>query len=91
MTSTWDEAKLVTLDDYKRLPDSVKMQEKTYAKLVEKLVRVKYSQSDIEAIINNYLDDKENAQHQREFETLQAYRKECKREAKTILYNYKEV
>lgn len=85
MTSTWNGAKLVTLDDYKRLPDSVKMQEKTYAELVEKLIRAKYSQSDIEAIINNYLDDKENAQYQREFETLQAYRKECKTKAKEVL------
>ena len=54
-----------------------------YAHRVHVLLRKKYSQSAVEAILNNYLDDPDNAEHRAEFEALQAYRKECKQQAKT--------
>ena len=44
-----------------------------------------YSQSDVEAIVNNYLDDSDNEEYQVEFKALQDYRKECKAKAKEIL------
>lgn len=78
-------AKLMTEKDYARLPKSVKTDDKTYANLVERLVREKYSQSDIEAIVNNYLDDSENESYKAEFVALQTYRKECKAKAKALL------
>ena len=77
--------KLMTEKDYARLPKTKKQDNKTYSALVERLVRKKYSQSDIEAIINNYLDDSENENYKAEFTTLQAYRKECKAKAKALL------
>lgn len=69
--------------DFARLPDSEKTA--NYGELVEQLVRKRYSQSQVEAIINNYLDDSENEQYKAEFLEMQAYRKECKLKAKTIL------
>lgn len=69
--------------DFARLPKN----EKTaiYGELVERLVRKRYSQSQVEAIINNYLDDSENEQYKAEFLEMQAYRKECKAKAKKII------
>lgn len=53
-----------------------------YARLVDTYVREKYSQSAVEAIINNYLSDLENEEYKAEFVALQAYREECKEKAK---------
>ena len=69
--------------DFARLPDTEKTE--SYGELVEQLVRKRYSQSQVEAIINNYLDDSENEQHKAEFLEMQAYRKECKSKAKEII------
>lgn len=74
---------LETAWDYNRLPDNEKKE--SYGELVERLLRKRYSQSQVEAIINNYLDDSENAQYKAEFLEMQAYRKQCKAEAKEIL------
>lgn len=74
---------LETAEDFNRLPETDK--QSSYGELVERLVRKRYSQSQVEAIINNYLDDSENEQYKAEFLELQAYRKECKAEAKNIL------
>lgn len=54
-----------------------------YARLVDAYVREKYSQSAVEAIINNYLSDPENEKYKAEFAALQTYREECKEKAKT--------
>lgn len=54
-----------------------------YARLVDAYVREKYSQSAVEAIINNYLSDPENEKYKAEFAALQIYREECKEKAKT--------
>lgn len=53
-----------------------------YARLVDAYVREKYSQSAVEAIINNYLSDPENEKYKAEFADLQMYREECKNRAK---------
>lgn len=53
-----------------------------YARLVDAYVREKYSQSAVEAIINNYLSDPENEKYKAEFAALQMYREECKNKAK---------
>ena len=53
-----------------------------YARLVDAYVREKYSQSAVEAIINNYLSDPENEEYKAEFVALQLYREECKNKAK---------
>ena len=54
-----------------------------YARLVDAYVREKYSQSAVEAIINNYLSDLENTEYKAEFNALQAYRESCKLRAKS--------
>lgn len=77
------EVKLLKVEDYKRIP--VGKRQEYYGELVERLVRQRFSQSQVEAIINNYLDDSENEQYKNEFLELQSYRKECKAEAKRIL------
>jgi predicted CopG family antitoxin len=74
---------LETAEDFNRLPEPEK--QASYGELVERLVRKRYSQSQVEAIINNYLDDSENEQYKSEFLEMQAYRKSCKAYAKTIL------
>ncbi len=56
-----------------------------YAQLVDKYVREKYSQSAVEAIINNYLSNPNNVQYKSEFTALQAYREQCKSKARTEL------
>lgn len=60
--------------------------DEAYGRIVSRLVRKKYSQSKIEAILNNYLTDPNDAEYRDEFFKLQSYRKECKAEAKKI-YN----
>ena len=57
-----------------------------YARLVDAYVREKYSQSAVEAIINNYLSDPENEKYKAEFAAFQLYREECKAKAKTEVY-----
>ena len=60
---------------------------RVYGELVEHFVRDSkygYNASKVESIINNYLDEP-NEKHTKEFQDLQAYRKECKLEAKRIL------
>ena len=49
--------------------------------IVDKLIRHQFSQSQVESIINNYLDEP-NEKHNAEFQELQAYRKACKQYAK---------
>jgi hypothetical protein len=65
-----------------------KQKEKRYHDLTEKYIRQKYSQGDMEAVINNYLEYKETYENENaliEYNKMQAYRKECKVKA------YKEV
>jgi predicted CopG family antitoxin len=68
------------------LEEIEKQKEKEYKELCEKYIREKYSQSDVEAIINNYLENSENEKYKNEFDELQNYRKECKAKAKLEVY-----
>ena len=55
-----------------------------YGRVVNDLLRQQYKADRVESIINNYLDEP-NEKHSKEFQDLQAYRKECKKQAKIIL------
>ncbi len=57
---------------------------KSYGNVVNNLLRQEYKADKVESIINNYLDEP-NEKHVKEFQDLQAYRKECKRVAKEVL------
>lgn len=59
--------------------------DKIYGQEVTRLVRLKYSQSEVEAIINNYLSDPTNSQRKAEFDALQSYRNECKVKARATI------
>ena len=58
--------------------------EQVYGRVVNDLLRQQYKADRVESIINNYLDEP-NEKHTKEFQDLQAYRKECKAEAKRLL------
>lgn len=62
----------------------IKPHEFTYDSIVSKLITLRYTQDSMQAIINNYLLDKEE-KHINEFNNMQEYRKECKDFAKVIL------
>lgn len=62
-----------------------KEKEKKYSDLVSSLIRKKYSQSDVEAIVANFLDENSDDDDIAEFNAFQEYRKECKAKAKQIL------
>ena len=50
----------------------------SYDDAVNKEIRKKYAQQDVEAILNNYLAFPENPEYVEEFRQLQQYRVECK-------------
>ena len=58
--------------------------EQVYGRVVNDLLRQEYKADRVESIINNYLDEP-NEKHIKEFQDLQAYRKECKQYAKEVL------
>ena len=58
--------------------------EQVYGRVVNDFLRQQYKADKVESIINNYLDEP-NEKHTKEFQDLQAYRKECKLEAKRLL------
>ena len=62
-----------------------KEKEQTYPVLVNYLIRQKYHEQDVEAIVNNYLDSPGEEKYNQEFKNLQTYRKECKLKAKELL------
>lgn len=55
-----------------------------YDLILEKLIRNKYSQSKVEAIICNYLSDDKTDAHKQEWNEFQTYRKRAKQEAREI-------
>ena len=57
-----------------------------YSQTVQSLIRKKYPQDVVEAILNNYLNDPTNEKHKAEFFALQAYREECKIIARAEVY-----
>lgn len=64
---------------------SQKEKEQTYPVLVNYLIRQKYHEQDVEAILNNYLDDSTIEKNNTAFKQLQDYRKSCKAKAKELL------
>lgn len=62
----------------------IKPREFTYDSIVSMLITLRYTHDSMQAIINNYLLDKEE-KHINEFNEMQEYRKECKEFAKIIL------
>lgn len=57
-----------------------------YGQKIHQLIRIKYSQRDVEAILNNYISEPDNEKYKAEFLELQAYRAECKKQAKLEVY-----
>lgn len=74
-------------DELKKIVEMTKGTElapRSYGRVVNNLLRQEYQADKVESIINNYLDEP-NEKHTKEFQDLQAYRKECKAKAKEIL------
>lgn len=63
----------------------IKAGDMTYDRLVSRLININYSNDNIQAIINNYLLDKDDQSILDEFNNLQEWRKKCKSVAKRIL------
>lgn len=53
--------------------------------LISAFIREKYSVSQVEAIVNNYLLDNTNKEYLKEFNDMQEWRKEAKSIAKKII------
>ena len=53
-----------------------------YERRVRQLIRLRYDQDSVEAILNNYLSEPDNEEYAREFKELQEYRALCKEQAK---------
>lgn len=56
-----------------------------YGALVNAMVRSKYSQDEVEAILSNIFASDWNDENKAEAVEFQAYRKDCKKRAKTIV------
>lgn len=65
-----------------------KQRQKKYENLVKHYIRQKYSQDQVEAIVNNYLSKMENETYKNEFLVLQEYRIQCKAKAHKEVYGY---
>lgn len=61
------------------------LQSVNYQDAVTAIIRNKYSSSDVEAIVNNYLLDTENEKYKKEFDEMQEYRLEAKSIAKKVV------
>ena len=74
------------------LTDKVSIICDTYnvSNLINAFVREKYSVSQVEAIINNYLLDATNEEYLKEFNDMQEWRKEAKSIAKKIVVFVKD-
>lgn len=57
----------------------------SYSVIIDSLIRSKYSASDIEAIVNNYLLDNTNEDYIKEFNAMQEWRKEAKHIANKVI------
>jgi hypothetical protein len=67
----------------RKLPVIVPFSQDDYPMLVSSLVRERYSEDDVEAIMNNYLADPEG--HKADFDELQAWRAKAKQTAKEVI------
>ena len=68
------------------IKDNEKVKEDMYNARVNALIRQKYSQDKVEAVISNYLSylsgDTSNLAYKTEYSVFQKYRQECKEVAK---------
>lgn len=62
----------------------------TYSQLVSAIIHGRYSDDAMQAIINNYLLEDEDSEHQKEWNDMQMWRVEAKRMAKEILEEIKK-
>ena len=79
-----DEA-LVSVLKYVAKRDAVTDYSAYYGALVNAMVRAKYSEDEVEAIVCNVLASELTEEHKNEWLSFQAYRKDCKARAKTII------
>ena len=79
-----DEA-LVSVLKYVAKRDAVTDYSTYYGALVNAMVREKYSEDEVEAIVCNVLAAELTEEHKNEWLSFQAYRGECKARAKTII------
>ena len=79
------EEALVTVLKYVAKRDSVTDYSAYYGSLVNAMVRAKYSEDEVEAIVCNVLASELTEEHKNEWLAFQAYRKDCKARAKTII------
>ena len=80
-----DEA-LVSVLKYVAKRDAVTDYSTYYGALVDAMVRAKYSEDEVEAIVCNFLAAKVTEEHKNEWMEFQDYREDCKARAKTIIY-----
>lgn len=55
-----------------------------YSNIIDTIIREKYSASQVEAIVNNYLSDTTNEEYLKEFNDMQEWRKQAKSIAKKV-------
>lgn len=56
-----------------------------YGAMVSCIIRGKFSEDAVEAILNNYLSDPKNTRYEAEFNMLQSWRAKAKERARSIL------
>lgn len=74
---------LVTMDH------GLPLTETDYDILVSSIIRSKYSADSMEALLNNYLSDR-SAEHENEWNEMQAWRQIAKEQAREIINAYTE-
>lgn len=72
-------------DDLLVLAETGKTPAQYYADRIDEIVREKYSQSAVEAILNNYIANPDDEEIKAEFDVLQEYRASAKEAAKAEL------
>lgn len=84
-------SKQIDEETYELVSTSLLMRaEPTYDTLVSALIRKKYDADKMEAIINNYLADKDDESANIEFSEMQTYRREVKDFCKAVFEALKE-
>lgn len=84
-------SKQIDEETYELVSTSLLMRaEPTYESLVSALIRKKYDADKMEAVINNYLADKDDESANIEFSEMQTYRQEVKDFCKAVFEALKE-
>lgn len=77
-------------EEYKWCEITLPVGTPTYSQLVSAIIHGRYSDDAMQAIINNYLLEDEDSEHQKEWNDMQMWRVEAKRMAKEILEEIKK-